>query len=164
VRLLRKDAKIELLRSAPLFSRCSARELGVLASLTVELAHPSGKDLIREGVPGHEFVVILDGAADVIRCGRLVARLGPGDFAGEISLLSQAPRTATVRTSAPTRVLVLAERDFRSFVQQSPSVAFKLLEALAERIPETLREGATELKHAARDATPQAKRAARART
>src|SRR6266568_4625129 len=109
---LRKNAKIELLRNVPLFSRCTKRELAAIAAEAAELTLRQGKELTRQGERGQEFVVIVDGSAEVIKNGQPINRLGPGDFLGEIALISGAPRTATVATSSPTRILVLTDRAF----------------------------------------------------
>lgn len=76
---LRKDAKIELLRAVPLFSECTKRELEAIASEATELAVSAGRDLATEGASGREFVIIVDGAADVRKA------------AGESTSLATAP-------------------------------------------------------------------------
>jgi CRP-like cAMP-binding protein len=131
---LGKDKKVDLIKNAPLFSRCSRRELTEVASLADEIDIPVGKEIIREGERGREFFVLLDGKADVVRRGKKVATLSHGDFAGEIALVSRVPRTATVKTTAPTRALVVTEQSFRSLMRNSPSIQLKVLEALAERV------------------------------
>jgi CRP/FNR family transcriptional regulator, cyclic AMP receptor protein len=133
--MLRKNAKIELLKRVPLFAGCSKRELGEIASLADELDLPSARDLTREGARGQEFIVLVDGEADVVRKGRLVAALSPGDFVGEIALVTGAPRTATVRTRGPARVLVLGAAGFRTLMRDVPSIQAKVLTAVALRLP-----------------------------
>jgi CRP/FNR family cyclic AMP-dependent transcriptional regulator len=131
---LRKNAKIELLKTVPLFARCTRRELDALAAEADELAVPAGRALARQGERGRDFVVIVDGAADVSKNGRRVNRLGSGDFLGEIALVSGGPRTATVTTTAPSRLLVLSDRAFRRVVREMPSVQASILSALSERL------------------------------
>jgi CRP/FNR family cyclic AMP-dependent transcriptional regulator len=133
--VLRKNAKIELIARVPLFAQCSKRELAEIASLADELSLPSGRKLTAEGGQGHEFVVIAEGAAEVKRGGRVVNRLGAGDFLGEISLVTGRPRTATVTTIEPSRLLVLSARDFRTLLRDLPSLQLKVLDALGERLP-----------------------------
>ncbi len=132
--MLRKDAKIELIGRVPLFERCSKRELAEIASLADELSLPAGRKLAAEGASGHEFVVIVEGAAEVKRRGRVVNRLGRGDFLGEIALVTGQKRTATVTTTEPSRLLVLTAPAFRTLLRDQPSLQLKVLDALAERL------------------------------
>ena len=137
--MLRKDAKIELLKRVPLFERCSKRELAQIAALADELDLPSARDLTREGAGGWEFIVLVEGEADVVRKRRVINELGPGDFVGEIALLTGRPRTATVRTRGPSRILVLTASAFRTLMHDVPSIKDKILAALAARLaPEEL--------------------------
>jgi CRP-like cAMP-binding protein len=134
--MLRKNAKIELLKRVPLFERCSQRELGQIAMLADELDLPSARDLTREGAGGFEFIILVEGEADVVRGVRVVNELGPGDFVGEIALVSGKPRTATVRTRGPARVLVLTASGFRTLMHDVPSIKDKVLAAVTARIPD----------------------------
>ena len=133
--VLHKNAKLDLLKRVPLFQSCSRRELAEVAALADEVSVREGTSLTKEGATGREFIVIVDGAADVLRNGRRINTLGSGDFLGEIALLSRSPRTATVRTTEPTRALVLTARDFRTLLRRTPSMQLKILDALAERLP-----------------------------
>jgi CRP/FNR family transcriptional regulator, cyclic AMP receptor protein len=133
--MLRKNAKVELLKSVPLFRECSNRELNELASLADELELPAGRKLTAEGASGKEFIVIVDGAAEVHRKGQKVANLRSGDFLGEIALITGEPRTATVTTTKPSRLLVITAQAFRTLLRDLPSLQFKVLEALASRLP-----------------------------
>lgn len=135
---LRKDAKIELIRKVPLFSQCTKKELAEVAHIADEIDLPAGKELMREGERGREFFVLLDGSADVRRKQRKVAEMKAGDFFGEIALVSDAPRTATVTTSGPARALVVVDRDFRTLLRHSPGIQLKVLQALADRLADTV--------------------------
>jgi CRP-like cAMP-binding protein len=134
--MLRKNAKIELLKRVPLFERCSQRELGQIAMLADELDLPSARDLTREGASGFEFIILVEGKADVVRGVRVVNEIGPGDFVGEIALVSGKPRTATVRTRGPARVLVITASGFRTLMHDVPSIKDKVLAAVTARIPD----------------------------
>jgi CRP-like cAMP-binding protein len=134
--VLQRNAKVELIKRVPLFAGCSKKELQEIAALADELALPEGRKLTSEGATGKEFVVIVQGAADVRRKGRKVNALRAGDFLGEIALITGAPRTATVTTTMPTRVLVITAQAFRSLLRRTPSLQLKVLEALAARLPE----------------------------
>ena len=132
--MLRKNAKIELLKGVPLFGRCSKRELEEIASLADELDMPKGRELTRQGARGREFVVLVEGTADVKRNGRRINSLREGDFLGEIALVTKQPRTATVTTASPVRALVITDRDFARLLRDSPEIGQGVLEALAERL------------------------------
>jgi CRP-like cAMP-binding protein len=134
--MLRKNAKIELLKRVPLFERCSQRELSRIAALADELDLPAERNLTSEGTGGFEFIVLVEGTADVVRKGRVVNELGPGDFVGEISLVTGQPRTATVKTRGPARILVLTASGFRALMHDVPSIQDKVLAAITARIPD----------------------------
>ena len=136
---LGRDQKTELIRKVPLFSRCSRAELKEIAKLADEIDLRQGKEMTREGAPGREFFVLLDGTADVRKKGRKINTLGAGDFFGEISLVSRQPRTATVTATSPVRALVVTDDSFRHLLDESPQIKTKVMEAMAERLaPETL--------------------------
>jgi CRP-like cAMP-binding protein len=133
------NQKIDLIRKVPLFARCSRAELKEIALLADEIDLHEGKEMTREGAPGREFFVLLDGTADVKKNSRRVNTLGPGDFFGEIALVSREPRTATVIATSPVRALVITDRSFRRLLDDAPQVQTKVMEAMAERLaPETL--------------------------
>jgi CRP-like cAMP-binding protein len=135
--VLRKDAKTKLIERVPLFAHCSKRELARVAAIADEIDLREGKELTKEGAPGREFFVLVEGEADVLKNGRRVNKLGAGDFFGEIALVHQAPRTATVKATAPVRALVVTERNFRRLLEESPEIQRKVLAALAERVAPT---------------------------
>jgi CRP-like cAMP-binding protein len=136
---LNRDQKSELIRHAPLFARCSKSDIKEIAKLADEIDLGEGKEMTREGSPGREFFVLLDGTADVKKNGRRVNTLGPGDFFGEIALVSRAPRTATVVATSPIRALVITDRSFRRLLEDSPQVKTRVMEAMALRLaPEML--------------------------
>ena len=132
--MLRRDAKIELLMRVPLFAGCSKKELGEIALVADEIDVDAGKVLTREGDSGREFFVLVEGAAEVRRKGRKVGTMDAGDFFGEIALVSSRPRTATVTTTAPGRLLVVTDRAFRELMKKMPSIQLKVLTALADRL------------------------------
>ena len=131
---LHKDAKTDLLKNVPLFAGCSKTELQRIASLADELDLGDGATLIREGERGREFIVIADGTVKVTRNGRQLRELGAGDFIGEIALVADVPRTATVTATSPVRLLVVTDRAFRGLLEQMPSIAKKVLQSLGERL------------------------------
>ena len=136
---LGKDQKVELIKKVPLFSQLSKTELRQVASVADELQLPEGKELTKEGARGREFFVLLDGEADVRQRGRKIRTLKKGDFLGEIALVSKVPRTATVKTTTPTRVLVITDQAFGALLDSSPKIQRGVVAALAERLaPELL--------------------------
>jgi CRP/FNR family transcriptional regulator, cyclic AMP receptor protein len=135
--LVRKNKKHDLLRAVPLFARCTKREIAELAAECDELSVRGGTELTREGARGREFMVIVDGTVKVTKNGRAVNTLGPGDFLGEIALLADVPRTATVTTAEPTVLLVLTDRGFDRVAKRMPTVRTRLLTVLAERLAAT---------------------------
>jgi CRP-like cAMP-binding protein len=124
-----------MISRVPLFAGCSKNELRQIAGLADEIDLPAGTKLTKEGSSGKEFVVIVEGGADVHRRGKKLRSLGSGDFLGEIALVTGAPRTATVTTTAPTRALVITAPAFRSLLRNTPSMQLKVLDALASRLP-----------------------------
>jgi CRP-like cAMP-binding protein len=136
-----KNAKVELLGGVPLFSACSKRELSRIASLADEVDVPEGKVLTREGDQGREFFVVVEGQARVMVGDRgRVSALGPGASFGEMSLLDQGPRSATVEAETDMQLLVLDTRSFSSLLNEVPSVARKVLAAMAGRLRAAERE------------------------
>jgi len=131
---------VEALKRAPLFEGLSRKELVELARLTDDLEAPPGKVLCKEGETGREFFVIIDGTVEVEARGKHLATLGAGDFVGEIALLEQVPRMATVTVKTPVRFFVLTREAFRHLVDQNPTVERKVLRALVLRLLELSRD------------------------
>ena len=131
---LRSNAKVELLKKVPLFAECSKAELRELAMTADEIDLRDGHVLTREGRPGREFFVLVDGTARVTRDSKTIADLRAGDWFGEIALLTNAPRTATVTATSPVDVLVITDRRFRSVVETMPSIALKVLSCVGDRL------------------------------
>jgi CRP-like cAMP-binding protein len=135
---LRRNAKIELLRRVPLFEECSQKELGQISTLADEISIAAGTTLITEGAKGREFFVLIDGTVDIRRKGRKLASLDTGDFFGEIALLTDTPRSATVVTATSVRLLVITGQAFRRLLDETPSIQGKVLTALARRVAPSL--------------------------
>ena len=125
---------VELLERVPLFAGCSKRELQTVAGALKEVHHREGRVIAREGETGIGFFVIAEGTAAVTVGGRPRAKLGPGDFFGEISLLDHGPRTATVTAATPIRLLGLTAWAFKGLVQQHPRIALNMLKVVAARV------------------------------
>ena len=125
---------MELLGRLPLLTGCSKRDLRRIASLADEIEVPEGKVLTRQGEPGDECFVIVDGKAKVTMRGRGSSSMGPGAFFGEMSLLDRGPRSATVTAATDMRLLVLSSQGFSTMVRDTPQVAPRIMRSLAERL------------------------------
>jgi CRP/FNR family transcriptional regulator, cyclic AMP receptor protein len=131
---LHQNAKIELISHVPLFERCSKRELEAIASLADQVEREEGRVLVREGELGREFWVLVNGIAEVSRDGQTIATLGAGDFFGEIALVSNVARTATVTAASALVGLVISSRDFWTLLDESPETQRKILETVGDRL------------------------------
>jgi CRP/FNR family cyclic AMP-dependent transcriptional regulator len=127
-------------RTIPLFETVSRTRRGEVARLADRITVPAETVLVRQGELGHEFFVIVDGVADVVRDDRLVATLGPGDFFGEIALVGTPFRTATVVARSELDLAVVPRREFRALLSRFPGVASAVLCAGRARVVSTLRE------------------------
>jgi CRP/FNR family transcriptional regulator, cyclic AMP receptor protein len=136
VRLFSQDTKVEALKRAPLFEGLSKKELSQLARVSEDMEIPQGQVLTKEGQIGHEFFVIVEGETEVTKNGKPVAKRGGGDFVGEIALVEEVPRTATVTAKTPLRVFVLTSTDFHYLLEENPKVQGKVMRALARRVAE----------------------------
>jgi CRP/FNR family transcriptional regulator, cyclic AMP receptor protein len=137
VRLFSQDAKREALKRAPLFEGLSGKELTELVKLTDDVDAAPGTVLCQEGRAGREFFVIMEGQVEVTQRGKRIATLGSGDFVGEIALLEDVPRTATVMARTPLRFFVMTRRSFQKLLDANPRVERKVLRALARRLVAT---------------------------
>ena len=127
------DPRVDRLRSVPLFGGCTDKELTFIASRVDEVAFPAGTILTTKGESGGDFFVILEGKAEV-DAGEGKRTLGPGDFFGEIALLDNGPRTATVKAATPMRLLVLGHEQLRDVLHQNAEIAVKMLRAVTKRL------------------------------
>ena len=134
MKLFSQDTKVDALRRVPLFEGLSRRQLVQLARVSEDLEVPAGEVLCKEGQLGREFFVIIDGEVEVTKDGKRLAVRGGGEFFGEIALLQQGPRTATVTARTPLRFFVLTRRDFQQLLRDNPGVELKILQALARRL------------------------------
>ena len=134
--MLRKDARVELLKKIPLFAACSKKDLREIARITEELRVDDGTVLIREGETGHELFVVVGGQLEVYRDGATVALIGPGEIAGEMALLSSRPRNATVTAAAECHLLRAGDTEFLELLDRTPLLWLKIARALADRVQE----------------------------
>ena len=127
-------ASVDNLKLVPLFSSLDQEQLATLADwFHVQNAH-EGVRLVGEGAPGYTFFLLLDGTAAVTTAGETVAELGPGDFFGEIAILGDGRRTATVTSTSPARLLVMFGTEFRRLEAEHPAIASRIAEAMKVRV------------------------------
>lgn len=127
------EEKVALLRSVPLFADLDERGLQAIALLTRERDAAAGEVLMREGEPGEEFIVIVEGTVHVEQAGRRVRSMLAGGFLGEIALVEHEPRTATATCATACRLLTLGHFEFDRLLVASPDVRARVLAALGRR-------------------------------
>ncbi|HXG26053.1 MAG TPA: cyclic nucleotide-binding domain-containing protein [Candidatus Binatia bacterium] len=131
---LTPDRRAELLAACPLFQGIDAAALERLATVATPVDFPAGHVIARQGEIGTGFFVVVSGLVRVVRDGNVVARLGPGEFFGELSVLDRMPRNATVSAEEPTRCLALASWDFERILLEQPAVTLAILRGVATRL------------------------------
>ncbi len=124
----------EFLSRVPLFGNCTAAEIAQIAAVSQEHDFQPGQIIVTQGTPGQAFYMILSGRVEILRDDNSLGAFGPGDFFGEMSLLDQAPRSATIKALEETHCLMLSSWDFKSVLEKAPSIAVKLLEVLSRRL------------------------------
>ncbi len=127
-------AQLNSLQNVPLFSACSKKELEKVAKAADEISMAAGAVVVDQGDMGREAFVILSGDVTIKRNNRKIATLGTGDVVGELSLLDHGPRTATAVCATDCTLLVIDQRRFINVLDDVPSIAHKLMGALASRI------------------------------
>lgn len=136
-----RDPKLEMLGRVPLFGGCRPADLEEIGKLADEVDVAAGHVLMREGAIADEFFIVVDGSLAVERGGKAIAKLGPGDFVGEIGLVDGGPRSATVTAETATRLLVVGHREFHSLLAQHQGIQLQVLMALAKRVRTLQPEG-----------------------
>jgi len=137
--IVRRDEKVRLISRVPLFEGCSQAELARIAAIATQVEVGKGEVLLKQGELGDEFFVLVKGSADVRKGKTHLRSLKAGDFAGEIALVADTRRTATVTTTSPVTALRATRRGFSELLKASPSIQQKLLVALANRVaPDSL--------------------------
>jgi CRP-like cAMP-binding protein len=129
-----KDPKIEHLRSIPIFAACGPGDLQRVAQLVDEVDIADGQVIMREGQPGTEMYIVVSGKARAERNGRRINEFGPGSVFGEMSLIAEGARTATVVAETPIRAFVVAHREFHSLMDGYPEFRMRVLEGLAAKV------------------------------
>lgn len=138
--MAKKNELLETFRVLPVFSQCTDEELEHIDSMADEVHVPAGRALIRQGELGREFVVIEEGSATVERNGTQIAELGPGDYFGELALLDDHVRNATVTAVTDVVVQVVDRRAFQTLLEDTPGLVLNLLKGTARRLSDLDRE------------------------
>ncbi len=128
------DPKVDLIASVPLFKGLGQKELREIAQLVDSVDIPAGQVLMRQGDNGSEMFVVATGSVRVERNGTFIRNAGPGSSIGEMSLLSEGPRTATVTAAEPTRILLVGHREFHQLMEQHLAIRLCILDGLAGKI------------------------------
>ena len=129
-------SSISHLKNIPLFSECSPKELGLVVKNSAERTLKAGTVVMDQGQTGREAYVILAGSATVKRNGKKIGTAKTGSVIGELSLLDNGPRTATVTADTDLTLLVVTERGLKTAIENIPAISRKLLKALATRVRE----------------------------
>jgi CRP/FNR family transcriptional regulator, cyclic AMP receptor protein len=130
---------VDLLRKVPLFADLDNKELQEIAGSMKQRNFSTGQQIAVEGESGVGFFIIEDGDARVTVHGDEVRRLGPGDYFGEIALIAQSPRTATVTAESDLKTYGMTFWDFRPLVEDTPGIAWKLLQSFAKQYDQSQR-------------------------
>jgi CRP/FNR family transcriptional regulator, cyclic AMP receptor protein len=133
---LTHDHRAELLARAPLLAGVDPEGIAMIAKRVVEVEFPKDAVIARQGDVGTGFFLVASGSVRVVRNGETIARIGPGDFFGELSVLDGRPRVAQVIADEPTVCLALASWDFEAVVKEQPTVALGVMRGLAGRLRE----------------------------
>jgi CRP-like cAMP-binding protein len=129
-----RASTVERLRAVPLFARCTARDLRIVARHVEILDAAEGADIVCEGEDGETFFIILEGRAAVVRKGRKIGELTEGCYFGELALLDPAPRAVTVRAITPVLLAGLGHRMFKVLLREMPALSIQLLASLAAEL------------------------------
>ena len=133
-RRARSSERLALLADAPLFDGLAKTQLRRIAKVSGARTFGQGEELVKEGVAGRVFYVVVEGRAKIVRRGRTIGRVGPGDSFGEMAILTTAPRSASVVAATPMEVLTLSGPRLRAILLEQPRIAVRLLDTLANRL------------------------------
>jgi CRP/FNR family cyclic AMP-dependent transcriptional regulator len=124
------------LEKVPLFRGLSKKQLRDISGLATRLNEPAGTVLTKEGKIGHEFIIVLEGEIEIRKGDRVIATRGPGNYVGEIALLDNRPRTATVVATTPVVIEVIGQREFRTLLAGAPELSSEIMTTMAQRLAE----------------------------
>jgi CRP-like cAMP-binding protein len=131
---LSRQEKVAWLEKVPLFEGCSGKVIEGVADVTAEQQFTAGQAVVQQGQVGNGLFIVVSGGVRIVAGSRVLGRLGPGDFVGELSVIDQQPRTATALAEGPTVCLALASWDLMALVGQDRELTVNLLRGLASRL------------------------------
>lgn len=132
--MAKRDPELDNLASVPLFAGCTREELSLIRKLMTPQRFRKGTDIVTEGEAGGRFHLITGGSATVLRRGIDLRDLGPGDYFGEMALLDEGVRSATVRANTDVTTLGLAPFNFRPLLKNNGRLTYNILVALSTRL------------------------------
>jgi CRP-like cAMP-binding protein len=135
-----KASTDELLARVPLFKDLSKKHLRRVRSLATRVDVSPGRVLAREGGAGHEFIIVLEGEVEIRQDDEMIAACGAGDYVGEIALIDQRPRTATVVATSPALLDVIGQREFAELLAEEPEIAERIRTTAAQRLTDDARK------------------------
>lgn len=124
----------ERLAEVPLFKGLAKKHLRQISTLATQIDGKEGKVLTKEGEIGNEFIIVLEGEVEVREGDKVVATRGAGDYIGEIALLDNRPRTATVVAKTPVVIEVIGRREFMTLVHDVPEISEHVMATMAQRL------------------------------
>jgi CRP-like cAMP-binding protein len=139
---------MEALKKIPLFRHLTYKEQTAVLSIATTRTFPAGREIVTEGQPGEELFVVIRGRVGVEKAGVEIAELRAGGHFGEMGLIDNAPRSATVRAHEPTRVMVISRPDLMALMKKESILAVKLLWSFVQVLSDRLRETNSELSEA----------------
>jgi len=142
------QSRMEALRKIPLFRHLTYKEQTAVLSIATTRTFPAGREIVTEGQPGEELFVVIRGRVSIEKNGVAIAELRPGGHFGEMGLIDNAPRSATVRAFEPTRVMVIARNDLMNLMKRESILAVKMLWSFVQVLSDRLRATNSELSEA----------------
>ena len=142
------QSRMEALKKIPLFRHLTYKEQTAVLSIATTRTFPGGREIVTEGQPGEELFVVIRGRVAIEKNGVEIAELRAGGHFGEMGLIDNAPRSATVRATEPTRVMVIARQDLMTLMKRESILAVKMLWSFVQVLSDRLRATNSELSEA----------------
>jgi len=129
-----KEAVIAMLEKNPLWAGLDKKDLEAIVKASDEKKFETGDIILGKGEGGVGFYLIMDGSVDVKSDSKILAKLGPGQFFGEMAVLDNQPRSADVVAAGPSRCFIISEWSFKALISQNPRIALRMLQELVRRL------------------------------